>query len=83
MYKESYISDGPEGKTCYDFVLGAEYKIINGKRVYQPHCHELRTVPPERKRSSDHAIRGVAIVLAVIIAIGLTTLYLLHRATHI
>ena len=83
MYKESYISDGPEGKTCYDFVLDAEYKIINGKRVYQPHCHELRTVPPDDDPFFMQAVRCVSVVLFIFLATILTGLYLIHRLIHI
>lgn len=71
MYKEFYIPDGPEGAVKYDHALGAQYRIENGKRVYTSD-HEMHIVPPDDDRFHDHAIRLVAIIMAIILASFIT-----------
>lgn len=81
MYKEDYIPDGPEGAVKYDPVLGAEYRIENGKRIYISD-HDMRPVPDEEKDLKVFVLTILSIIAALIIAVVLTFIYLIIRLTH-
>jgi hypothetical protein len=81
MYKESYISDGPEGVTKYDHVLGAEYRIENGRRVYT-RDHHTREVPAEKNTLIALVIGFMSIVAACFLAAGITVIYLIIKSIY-
>jgi hypothetical protein len=76
MYKESYIQDGPEGHEKYDHILGAGYKIKNGKRIYR---EDYYPVPPETEKPARRALINIRLLPAVFLAVFITALYLIFK----
>jgi len=82
MYREDYIPDGPEGAIKFDYALGAEYKIENGKRIYMSE-HDARTVPEEKGTDVKILVITImSIMAACILAAGITVMYIIIKSIH-